>query len=955
MTMTQRSAAGRALGAALALAICLSPCTLLPAAAADTAAENTSAQNASENAADATDYAAYRARHALTLCGQEVVLDAAAPSAAQDASPVFDEGRQTTVLHTGEESTVSWRFTVPQDGSYAVQLTYLPLEGSGATVTRRLLLDGALPFDEAYNLEFSRVYHDAESRRRDRLGNDVRPAQEELSVWQTVTITDSLGYFGDLYLDLTAGEHELTLAAVCEPMAIAEIRLRSVHTEVPAYADVLAERTAAGAQPVTGYLEDGIRVIEAEDNTSRSDLTMYAVSDNTSAANSPYDYRLSRLNTVGGTKWQDAGQWIGWTVDVPADGFYHLGWRYKQNFVRDVTVTRALTIDGQFPFAEAAQITFAYDSRFRVELAGGDEPYRFYLTAGKHEIRMQVVLGELAERMTKAASALSALNTVNWDLLTFFGSSPDIYKSYQIAEQLPQVVAALKEQQTALSELAQSWEAMTGETDANVSQLTQMALRLARMVEDPDEIPTLYSAFKDDLSSLGDLIANARSQPLLLDYLFLAEEGAALPRANVSFFSSLKYGFLRFLSSFFSDYNVISVAEGATEPITVWIGNGLTGGRDQAQALSQLITQNFTARQGIAVDLQLVPAGTILTATMAGVGPDVALQVGGSDPANYAMRHAVADLSAMPGIDGVLSRFSPAAYEGFRYLGGLYALPETMSFPMLFYRTDILSQLGIQIEDLHTWDDIVGILPILQRKYMNFALPASFNSYLLFLYQNGGRLYDDAGLHSALGEKEALDAFAAYMQFYTDHGTPYTYQFEMRFRTGEIPIGISDYTSYNLLQISAPEISGKWGMTTVPGMKDHSAPASGAGCVLMEASRQKEAAWAFMTWWTDEEAQYQFGRELESVMGAAARYNTANLAALQRLPWQAKDRAALLEQISLLRGVPEVPGGYMSSRDVTFALQRVYNNSLDARATLLGYVSQIDEEMQLKREEFGLE
>ena len=101
--------------------------------------------------------------------------------------------------------------------------------------------------------------------------------------------------------------------------------------------------------------------------------------------------------------------------------------------MRDVTVTRALTVDGQLPFAEAAQITFAYDSRFRVELAGGDEPYRFYLTAGKHEIRMQVVLGELAERMTKAASALSALNTVNWDLLTFFGSSPDIYKSYQIA------------------------------------------------------------------------------------------------------------------------------------------------------------------------------------------------------------------------------------------------------------------------------------------------------------------------------------------------------------------------------------------------------------------------------------------------------------------------------------------------------------------------------------------
>ena len=90
-------------------------------------------------------------------------------------------------------------------------------------------------------------------------------------------------------------------------------------------------------------------------------------------------------------------------------------------------------------------------------------------------------------------------------------------------------------------------------------------------------------------------------------------------------------------------------------------------------------------------------------------------------------------------------------------------------------------------------------------------------------------------------------------------------------------------------------------------------------------------------------------------MGVAARYNTANTEALQMLPWQAKDRYALLRQMESLKGIPEVPGGYMSSRSMDFALRKVYNNNLDPRSVLLGYVEQINEEMRLKREEFGLE
>lgn len=45
----------------------------------------------------------------------------------------------------------------------------------------------------------------------------------------------------------------------------------------------------------------------------------------------------------------------------------------------------------------------------------------------------------------------------------------------------------------------------------------------------------------------------------------------------------------------------------------------------------------------------------------------------------------------------------------------------------------------------------------------------------------------------------------------------------------------------------------------------------------------------------------------------------------------------------------------MTSRNVEFAIRKVYNTGAETRNTLLSYIEQIDQELTLKREEFGLE
>jgi ABC-type glycerol-3-phosphate transport system substrate-binding protein len=84
--------------------------------------------------------------------------------------------------------------------------------------------------------------------------------------------------------------------------------------------------------------------------------------------------------------------------------------------------------------------------------------------------------------------------------------------------------------------------------------------------------------------------------------------------------------------------------------------------------------------------------------------------------------------------------------------------------------------------------------------------------------------------------------------------------------------------------------------------------------MMLENAGNKEAAWKFMKWWTDESTQIEYGREMEGLMGAAARYPTANIEALEQLPWPVKDYQNLKKQWEWVQGIPQMPGGYFTGR-----------------------------------------
>jgi ABC-type glycerol-3-phosphate transport system substrate-binding protein len=463
------------------------------------------------------------------------------------------------------------------------------------------------------------------------------------------------------------------------------------------------------------------------------------------------------------------------------------------------------------------------------------------------------------------------------------------------------------------------------------------------------------------MSALGNWITQVLEQPLALDTIYIHSPNKPVPKVHNSLWDRFLHMIKTLFYSFIIDYNTIgNVAkeEGKSRQITVWIGSG----RDQANILKALIDETFTPIQNINVNVQLVDMSTLLQATLAGQGPDVAVQVGNDLPMNYGMRDAVVDLTRFSDLSEIKSYFRDSALVPYEFDDHTFALPETETCLMMFYRKDILDELGLKVPT--TWEEMKTDLSILYKNQMDLGMLPSEQVYAMLLYQNGGTYYNEAATESALDSDIAIRSFKQYCEFYTDYKLEREAPVDQRFRTGEAPIIIADYTLYNQLQVSAPDIKGLWGFSMIPGTGkedgtvDYSVSSTGSATVMLQQTRDKEASWEFMKWWVSTETQIQYGREMEALLGPAARYPTANVKAFDSLPWPSEDYQALKSQFEWMKGIRQVPGGYYSWRNVNNAFYKVVitedKDKMQPREALTDFVRYINEEITFKRLEFGL-
>ncbi len=375
----------------------------------------------------------------------------------------------------------------------------------------------------------------------------------------------------------------------------------------------------------------------------------------------------------------------------------------------------------------------------------------------------------MGELLSEAEQIVNRLTASYRKLLVLIGTTPDANRDYQVDKVYPDVMQYFKDEIVELDRLVERVEAYTGQRGDQIASAVTISRKLDRFIERPDIIPRSLNGFKLDIGALGAFILRMSESPLDIDSIIVSAPETDLPTFKNGFFARISHEFNAFITSFFTDYNSIgNVYDGNAEPLEVW----MLSGRDQSQSLKAIIDESFTPEYGISVNIRLIAPNVLLPSIVAGTGPDVALQVPSGEPVNYALRGSAVDLSKLSGFEEVKSEFFDSSFTPFKYDDGVYGLPETQGFPVLFYREDIMAELGIEVPQ--TWEDIIKILPILQKNNMDFGLATDdvlnmYGMFLNMLYQRGGTVYTDDGSTSLLDNNTSVDAFDFLTTMYTHY------------------------------------------------------------------------------------------------------------------------------------------------------------------------------------------
>lgn len=898
---------------------------------------------------------------------------------AEDAKVTDEYEGAEKALYTGNDSKVTWEVDVPEAGFYNVYLEYMTVKSRGVAIERAFYVNGELPFQDASDMTFLRMWADASEPRVDNRGNEIRPTQTEVYGWQSSYLKDKMGYMTEPYqFYFEKGKNTITLEAVNEPMVLRKLDIVAVEDEFT-YADYTAAQTGTKA---AGSGLDYVQIVQGEDSTVRSESSLYAKYDRASAITKPYSITKTILNYIGGEAWRNPGQWIEWNVEVPEDGCYHLCIKGRQNYDRGNISYRSLSIDGEVPFDEMKQVAFRFGNDWESLVLSdeNDKPYSFYLTKGTHTVRLEATLGNMGTILEELSDSTFRLNQIYRTLLVYTGATPDQYRDYKIDQVYPEIMEAMSLESKRLYKIVDEVVETTGQKADKIASAQTLAQQLERFCEKPEKITLEFTTFKENISALGSAILSMSETKLDIDYIAVYGENARLDKDKSNFFKKAAHEVKSFFASFFIDYDAVGdVYADESNTVKVWV---LTG-RDQGTILKSMIDDTFTPATGIPINVEIVGADALLNAVVAGNGPNVVLSVGAGQPVDFALRNAVEDLTQFADYEEVLKEFAPSTYRQYTLDDSLYALPETLFYNVMFYRKDVLEDLELEVPQ--TWKELIEMLPTIQGNNLSVGIPtaagssgsaaastavasaqADLSMYFTLLYQQGGDLYNDKGTQTIINNEAGVAAFKEYTKYFTDYGIPVIYDFVTRFRSGEMPIGIANFTTYNTLVVSAPEIAGLWDFTLVPGTEktdengnsyiDRSAFVSGSATMMLktEDEKLKQSAWEFMKWWASSDTQVRFGREIEALLGSSARYATANMEAIKQLSWSASDIEILEEQLSYTVGIREVPGGYYTGRHISNACRKVINEKTDPRETIIDYSIKIDEELTKKRKEFGL-
>ncbi|BCX03197.1 MAG: ABC transporter substrate-binding protein [Candidatus Roseilinea sp.] len=864
--------------------------------------------------------------------------------------------KPSVLLRQGDR--VRFRVVVPESGDYTISFDAAGAPLKMNTPEGALRINDALLLSDLRRISFPVFYQNsANAFPKDRYGNDALIRQERRVQWERVAARDI--HFSQPYplrIPLSAGEHRFEFTLTKGTLYLGSITLARF-APYPAYREYLAAQSAPDARGV-------LLTLEAEYPSYKNDTAARPISSR-SLKVTPYDtYRLL-LNALGGESWQKSGSAVYYAFDVPADGLYAITFHALQNTRNNFTVFRRITVNGETPFAELNAVPFPYTPDWTHVTLGGETPYKLFLRRGQNVLGIEATNAPYLPAIQTIQKALLDINALALEIKKLTGNQVDPFKEWVISDYIPDIRERLDViRRNLIADKQILLDANQGRPSPEVLTYQMAIDNLAFLLQDPDKIPVHMGRFSEGPGSaaqlLGSLLPLLQNQPLALDKIIIHAPDMRPPPADAPLHFALFEDVKRFLRSFQPDpYQSIGAQ---ADELEVWVNRP----RQYVDLLQLMADESFTPHTGIRVKFSLMPdESKLVLANAAGIQPDVALGVSTHIPYELAIRNALYDLRSFEDFDAFIRIYTPGALLSYIINDSVYAIPETQDFWVTYYRKDILDSLGLPVP--RTWNEVIEVLPVLQRYGMNYNAPLSGGSglrgYLVtapYLFNHGAKLYADEGFASSLQTEEAIAAVKFMAESFTIYGMPLTTaSFYESFRYGTIPIGVSNFETYIKLMTAAPELEGLWAIDLYPatvladGTQNRYATGSAQASLMFANTDKPREGWAFLKWWMSTETQVEFQERLILNYGREYLWNSANLQAFAELPIPQEHKSVILEQWQWLQEPIRLPGSYMQERELSNVWNRIVFEGANPRVAIDNAVITINREIARKMEEFG--
>lgn len=843
----------------------------------------------------------------------------------------------------------------PETARYCISMDYLDAGNSVLPIEFSMKINGEYPFYELRDITMEAQWKDPEEVSYDRYGNQIVPVPEKIREWNNKFLMDSTYRRTiPLAVELQEGMNELEISMLEGTMLLGNLYLNP-EQKLEAYEN---PGEAKGSEIIT---------IQGEEMDTRNASSIRATCEYDINLE-PYEVKTKKLNTIDSASFSDAGSRVTYRFQVKNAGNYYLSMKYQQSEKADFPVFLNVEVDGKIPGEEFFNCALKYGKKYQnVTFTDAEKnPLALYFEEGEHTISFTIAEDPLRSMLEGVDEIMNGVNSLNLQITKVAGTNKDKYRDLDIEAYIPDAVTRLEEYADKLDQFCEDMKIYNPDVDeiGVFSSANVAAEQLRSLASEPDQLAYRIAELTTSVNSVNQFLANLidslNKNQLAIDRIFIHQEDAKLP-GNSGALKSTAASVKRFATSFASQ----AYSTGNTNPehLQVWVNRS----RQYLEIMQKMIDEDFTAKTGIEVDLALMPdQNKLILANASGDAPDIATGINYAVPFELGIRGAIKDLTEFEDFAEVAGRFEEGLLIPSTIEDGIYSLPETMNFWVLYVRTDIFEQLGLEVPN--TIQELKNILPSLQMRGMNFYYPTAgmlamrnFHGTTPLILQNGGSLYDEFAGDSNLTSEESVEGFKELTELFTIYNLPKDIpNFYQHFRNGSLPIGIADYSVYNMLLNAAPEIANSWKIYAVPGTEDENGEinrytSGGAESTVMFHSNEEreKKAWEFMKWWSSAEVQAEFGQTLQITYGSTFMWNTANTEAFELLPWKTRDKSTILEQAEWIYEAPRLPGSYMVEREISNAYNSVVVDGKNLRRTLDNAVKRINRETERKLEEFG--